>query len=279
MDDATRNLAAVDARDGRATLPTVATDGPGSHVGPTPVPGRDVGEDVRACGADVASGPAAGVSWAAQIEAHYGVPCHDALERFHVELGLSTREIATRLARDMGRGPAERHVCRLLERCGVPARRRDEAARLRWAKGKGDDVPAKVARIVARNHHLELGPEARFRRTLRAALEELDLGVEILIADATWSILRRSEVDIPVFLLDPVSQRFCRVAVEVDSAYFHGLKGALKRDLRKDCLLQNRGWGIVRVDAAHVDSRIVAWEVAAKIADFYRARVRPGAEE
>lgn len=162
---------------------------------------------------------------------------------------------------------------------GVAIRPRSQAAELRWERGKGDDVPAKVARVVARNHHLELGPEARFRRTLRAAFEELDLGAEVLIGDATWSILRRSEVDIPVFLLDPVSGRFCRVAVEVDSAYFHGLKGAAERDLRKDCLLRNRGWGVVRVDAAHVDSRIVAWEVAAKIAEFYRARVKPGAEE
>lgn len=213
--------------------------------------------------------------WTQRIEAHYGAPCREVLARFYGELGLSSRDLAEQLRRDTGDGPSDRQVIRLLRKHGVPVRPRGDAAELRWAKGKGDDVPGKVNRTALRNHYDGAGPEGRFRRALGIALEELHLGAEIVVGDASWSVLPRGEVDIPVILVDPVSQRFCRVAIEVDGTYFHGRPGAAERDARKDWLLRNRGWGVFRVPEARVDEPAAVREAAEEIAAFYQVTVNP----
>jgi hypothetical protein len=212
--------------------------------------------------------------WPERLEAHFGVPCREVLERLYVDLGLSAREIATRLADALGKGPGDRHVYRLLRECGIPIRGRETAAKLRWARGKGDGVPGRAARRAFLNNRLGLGPEATFRRALRIAIEDLGLGAEVVVGDATWSVLPRGEVDVPVVLIDPVTQRFCRVAVEVDG-WRHGAVERAARDDRKDWLLRNRGWGVLRIPEAGVADAAVVAGAAREIAAFYRVTVNP----
>ncbi len=212
------------------------------------------------------------------LEAFYCEPMKEMLERLYCRQQFSMDEIARKFVSDTGLPVSGKLIYKFLVSLGVPVRNKSEACIMKWKLGKVDTSLPKIRRKSVERLTFGSDTEKDIRYRLLCVLNEQSLNADIIIGDQTHSVLPRYEIDIPIVLIDKVTQRICKIAVDVDSEFFHGHHEDMDTDSQKTYLLENSGWRVIRIylDGKYeeiIDAKIQ--EAVERIVGYYRRGVNP----
>ena len=193
-------------------------------------------------------------------------PLRSIMQELYVDAEMSVPDICKAFREQLEACPSDRTIQNLIKRSGVPMRTRAECKALSWRQGKMDGSIAKARQASKKTYLLGSKAEQQVRYLLREAFIALDLQFDIVIGDNLQHILERFEIDIPLVLVDRETSKACRIAVEVDNTFTHSGEKRQKRDARKDKVLNQAGWHVIRVNGDHFNKKKVLIESVTNLA-------------
>lgn len=212
------------------------------------------------------------------LEAFYHEPMKEIMERLYCRQQFSMDEIARKFESETGVPVSGKLIYNFLVALNIPVRNKSEAGIMKWKLGKVDASLPKIRRKSIERLTFGSDSEKDIRHRLLNALSELNLDADIIIGDHAHSILPRYEVDIPIVLIDKSTQRICKIAVDVDSEFFHSQHEKMETDSEKTYLLENSGWRVIRIFMDGQYEEIVGEKVSAaiqQIVEYFRRGVNP----
>jgi len=169
------------------------------------------------------------------------------IEELYIDCELSSKDIQELLVIKLGVQISQRHVNHLLVEGGIPIRNSAERKALSWKQGKMNASVAKTRQGLLKAYALGSKLEHKVRFLIREAMIALDPPWEIIVGDHFQYTGLRYEIDIPLVAIDKVTGKCVKFAIEIDSNYTHGTLKKQDRDSKKDLLLSQQGWRVLRI--------------------------------
>lgn len=202
------------------------------------------------------------------LEAVFNRPLAEIVHALYIENQMSSLDIHRTFSNAFGFEVSKRTIATVIKDSGVKIRDRAETKSLAWKQGKMAGSMARSRQSRKQAYLLGSRAEQKIRYLLREALMALDVKWDVVIGDNLQHIHERFEIDIPVVLIDRATERACRIAIEVDSAYTHSSLEVRNRDARKESSLKKAGWQVVRVDGDCLRKTSALAEAVADLALF-----------